>query len=61
MVKGAVLSLTIPSWCELEEAAPGARFQGLLAALSRVGIGTWYFVQYRVNIYWAPTTCQTPC
>lgn len=46
MVKGAVLSLTIPSWCELEEAAPGARFQGLPAALSRVGIGTWHFVQY---------------
>lgn len=47
MVKGAVLSLTIPSWCELEEAPPGARFQGLPAVLSRVvGIDIWYFVQY---------------
>lgn len=47
MVKGAVLILTICSWCELEEAPPETRFQGLPAVLSRVvGIGSWYFVQY---------------
>lgn len=47
MVKGAVLSLTIPSWCELEKAAPGSRFQGLPAALSRVGmaLGTLFNIE----------------
>jgi hypothetical protein len=41
VVKGAVLSLMSPSWCELKKAVPGARFQGLPAVLSRlVGIGS---------------------